>query len=265
MNNFVVAGLVLLLASPTAMPVVQQAKIVAHRGAPFDAPENTVASAKIAWAQNADAVEADIHLTKDGEIIVAHDPTTKGIGGRDIRLADLTLAELRSIDVGSRRGRQFAGEKMPTLDELIATVPTGKKLFVEIKTGPEILPSLGESLARSRATEDSVVLISFNFEALRQAHERWPQYKTLWLVGYGGESPPIEKIIEQARAADFDGLDLNANWPLDASDVQQIKTAGLQLHVWTVDSSVLASHWIGMGADSITTNIPGLLKELLAS
>lgn len=265
MNNFVVAGLVLFLASPSAAPVVQHAQIVAHRGAPFDAPENTVASAKIAWAQNADAVEADIHLTKDGEVIVAHDPTTKRIDGRDIPLAELTLAELRSIDVGSRRGRQFAGEKMPTLDELLATVPAGKQLFVEIKTGPEILPSLGESLARSRATEASVVLISFNFDALRQAHERWPQYKTLWLVGYGGESPAIEKIIEQARAAGFDGLDVSANWPLDASDVRRVKTAGLQLHVWTVDSPELANHWIGMGADSITTNFAGLLKERLAS
>ncbi|HKE95539.1 MAG TPA: glycerophosphodiester phosphodiesterase family protein, partial [Povalibacter sp.] len=193
---------------------------------------------------------------------------TRRVDGRNVALSDLTLAELRSIDVGRWRGRQFAGERMPTLDELIATVPAGKRLFVEIKTGPEILPALGESLARSHATQANVVLISFNFEALRQAHARWPNYTTLWLVGYSGQgaaSPTIEQIIEQAHAAGFSGLDLGANWPLDASDVRQIRSAGLQLHVWTVDAPELASRWIDIGADSITTNRAGLLRKQLAS
>jgi glycerophosphoryl diester phosphodiesterase len=275
MNKLVATAFFALIASCSTVPPgpVRRVEFVGHRGAPFDAPENTVASAKIAWAQDADAIETDIHLTKDGQIIVSHDPTTKRVTGRDTALADLTLAELRSIDVGARKGGRFAGEKMPTLDELIATVPSGKRLFVEIKTGPEILPALGEVLARSHATESNVVLISFNYEALMQAHARWPDYKTLWLVGYSepqvqteaSSSLTMEQVIRKANAAGFSGLDLDANWPLRASDVREIKAAGLQVHVWTIDDPELASRWIDIGADGITTNRAGQLRQQLAT
>ena len=70
--------------------------IVAHRGASFDAPENTLAAEKLAWKQQADAVETDIYLTKDGKLIVSHDKTTKRTAGRDAAIADLTLAELQT-------------------------------------------------------------------------------------------------------------------------------------------------------------------------
>jgi glycerophosphoryl diester phosphodiesterase len=271
MNNLIAAVLLVLLSASHAGSRGAQPEIVGHRGVPLDAPENTVASAKAAWAQNADAVETDVHLTKDGQVIVVHDSTTERFDGRKVPVADLTLAELRSIDVGRRKGRQFAGERMPTLDELIATVPEGKRMFVEIKTGPEILPALGEVLARSHATETNVVLISFNYEALMQAHARWPNYKTLWLVGYteshsdASSSDAIEDIILQANAAGFSGLDLDANWPLRASDVRRIKAAGLQVHVWTIDDPELASRWIEIGADSITTNRAGQLRQQLAT
>jgi glycerophosphoryl diester phosphodiesterase len=116
-----------------------------------------------------------------------------------------------------------------------------------------------------------VVLISFNYEALMQAHARWPNYKTLWLVGYcesqaqADTSSSIEEIVQQAKAAGFSGLDLAANWPLRASDVQQIKAAGLQVHVWTIDDPELASRWIDIGVDGITTNRAGQLREQLAT
>jgi glycerophosphoryl diester phosphodiesterase len=274
MNKLVATAFFALIASCSTVPPgpVRRVEFVGHRGAPFDAPENTVASARMAWAQDADAIETDIHLTKDGQIIVSHDSTTRRVNGLNTAVKDLTLAELRTFDVGSRRGERFAGEKMPTLDELIATVPSGKRLFVEIKTGPEILPALGEVLARSHATESNVVLISFNYEALMQAHARWPNYKTLWLVGYSKPQGPeasssltIEQVIRKANAAGFSGLDLDANWPLRASDVREIKAAGLQVHVWTIDDPELASRWIDIGVDGITTNRAGQLRQQLAT
>src|SRR5689334_25434220 len=79
-------------------------EIVAHRGASFDAPENTVAAIELAWKQSADASEFDVYLTKDGKLVVIHDATTKRTANADVRVADSTLAELRKLDAGKWKG-----------------------------------------------------------------------------------------------------------------------------------------------------------------
>src|SRR5690349_6499814 len=130
----------LLVASWTlSLPAVD---IVAHRGASFDAPENTVASAKLGWEQKADAVEIDIYLSKDGRIVVLHDADTKRTAGSVGKVVESTAEHLRTLDAGSWKGADWKGEKIPFLEEIIATVPEGGRLFIEIKCGPEILPEL---------------------------------------------------------------------------------------------------------------------------
>lgn len=262
--NFFILLIAAILSSPSTPRVSRSVEIVAHRGASFDAPENTVAAANLAWAQSADAVETDIRLTSDGELIVSHDSTTKGINGRDTAIADLTFAEARSLDAGRRKGSKFAGERMPTLDELIATVPAGRRLFVEIKTGPEILPALEKSLSRTRATPRNIVLISFNFDVLREAHRRWPKYTTLWLLAHDSSSPSIDSVIDRSTEAGLSGLDLQSGWPLDSRTVNRIKAAHLQLHVWTVDDPEVAQRWIDLGVDGVTTNRAGWMREQIA-
>ena len=116
--------------------------IVAHRGASFDAPENTVASAKLGWNQDADAVEIDIYLSKDGRIVVLHDPDTKRTTGVVGKAAEMSSSDLRALDAGSWKGTAWKDEKIPFLEEIIATVPAGRRLFIEIRCGPEILPEL---------------------------------------------------------------------------------------------------------------------------
>src|ERR1041384_5689418 len=78
-------------------------EIVAHRGASYDAPENTVVSQELAWKHHADAATFDVRRTKDGRLAIMHDPTRKRTAGRDAQFADLTLAELRQLDAGSRK------------------------------------------------------------------------------------------------------------------------------------------------------------------
>jgi glycerophosphoryl diester phosphodiesterase len=109
--------------------------IIAHRGASHDAPENTLASFKLAWEQKADGIEGDFYLTKDGKIVCIHDKTTKRTSGQKVELdvAASTLAELRKVDVGAWKDPKYAGEKMPTLEEVLAIVPAGKVFFIEIK------------------------------------------------------------------------------------------------------------------------------------
>jgi glycerophosphoryl diester phosphodiesterase len=261
-----------LMASP-----LLAVDIVAHRGASFDAPENTLAAEKLAWQQGADAVEDDIQLTKDGKIIVCHDKTTKRTTGREGTIAGLTFDELRALDAGTWKGPHFAGEKLPTLDEQLALIPAGKRMLVEIKIGPEILPELQRTLERSDASEKKVTFISFNYEALQAVRKLLPRYQTLYLMGYKApdpkgadpkapkakKQPTIAEVIREAQAAGFTGLDLQSNWPLTAADAKKIKAAGLQLHVWTVDDPAVAKHWIDLGAASITTNRPAWLREQL--
>lgn len=246
--------------------------IVAHRGASFDAPENTLAAQKLAWKQKADVVETDIWLTKDGKIIVSHDKNGKRTAGKDVVITESTQAELRQLDAGKWKAPEFAGEKLPTLDEQLALIPAGKRLFVEIKDGPHIVPELVRCIERSKQSPKTVEIISFNYESLKKCRELLPAYKTQYLVGHpapNAKTPPkkrqptLDEVIAEAKAAKLTGLDLQSTWPLTPADTKKIKDAGLELHVWTVDDPEVAKHWIGLGAISVTTNKPGFLREQL--
>lgn len=251
------------------------ADLVAHRGASFDAPENTLAATMLAWEQDADAVENDILLSRDGRLIVFHDgESAKRTTGRDVPIASLTQDEARQLDAGSWRGARFAGERIPLLEEQIASIPAGKRLFVEIKDGPATVPELQRVFAATGASADRITIISFHADTLRAVRRRLPGFPTLYLVGYDGaasstnargnvRASKLTEVIALARRARFTGLDLHHGWPLTAEDVRLIKTAGLELHVWTVNDVTIARHWIELGVASITTDRPGWLRAAL--
>src|ERR1700685_2412700 len=98
-------------------------EIIGTRGAAFDAPENTLASFHLAWKQQADAAETDVFLSKDGEIVVIHDANTARLSGHKGKVVDQTLAELKQLDIGRWKGPQWAGQRIPTLAELLAIIP----------------------------------------------------------------------------------------------------------------------------------------------
>jgi len=245
-------------------------EIIGHRGASFDAPENTLSSFRLGYEQKADGVELDIHLTKDDKIVVMHDYDTARVGGSTNKIVNSTLAELRDYEIG-RWGKWTNGnfhEKIPLLSEVLPIIPPGKKLFIEIKTGPEIVPELVEVLKGAKAKPEQLVIITFNYESAIVAKKMLPQLKTYWLVGYAkdkvtGKFPDLKQTIAKAKAGHLDGLDLNFNWPLTKETVGEIKRAGLECHVWTVDDSAKAKELAEAGVDSITTNRPGWLREQL--
>ena len=245
-------------------------EIIAHRGASYDAPENTMAAFRLGYEQAADGVELDIHLTKDDKIVVMHDFDTGRVSGVTNKIADSTLAELRRFEVG-RWGKwtnENFHESIPLLSEVLPIIPAGKKLFIEIKTGPQIVPELVEVLKGTKAKPEQLVIITFNFESALVAKKMLPQLKTYWLVGYAkdkvtGKFPDLKQTIAKAKAGRLDGLDLNFNWPLTRETVGEIKGAGLECHVWTVDDAAKAKELVEAGVDSITTNRPEWLREQL--
>ncbi len=244
-------------------------EIIAHRGASFDAPENTVASIKLAWQQNADASEFDVFLSKDGRIVVIHDKDTKRVAGVDKKVVDQTFQQLRQLDVGKWKGDKFAGERLPTLEEMLVTVPPGKRVFIEVKCGPEIIPELDRVLRASRLKSEQTVVISFHADVVAAAKKARPDLESYWIVSLkpakGKKLPTADELIAKAAAIRADGLDLSASEILDEVFANKVKKARLKLYVWTVNDLALARRMIEIGVDGITTDRPGWLRDGLSS
>ena len=244
-------------------------EIIAHRGASRDAPENTLAAIQLAWQQNADAVEVDVHLSRDGHLVVIHDDDTRILAGVKKKVANQTLAELKKLDVGRWKGLAWAGERIPTLDETLATIPTGKRFFIEIKCGPEFIPAFENLLQQHEAKTPQLVLIGFSLSTMAVVKKTFPELEVCWIAEFkrnwktGRWSPQPEDLIQKTTQAGLDGLDLGAKGPITARFVSQAKAAGLRIYTWTVDSPLKARKLNAAGVDGITTNRPAWLREKL--
>jgi glycerophosphoryl diester phosphodiesterase len=250
---------------------VESQMIVAHRGASKEAPENTLAAFRLAWERGADAIEGDFYLTRDGHIVAIHDETTKRTaGGVDLRVADSTLAQLQALDVGDWKADRYRGERIPTLEQVLAIVPAGKKIFIEIKSGPEIVPQLRTVLDASSLSLEQVVVIAFNEAVITEVKQKIPQIRAYWLVGYKQDeatkvwSPRSEDVLRTLDRLGADGLDTEGNRQfVDQALVQQLRARGREFHVWTIDKPVDAQYFQQLGADSITTNRPAEIRAAL--
>jgi len=257
----------LLALALVSFAVAPQVEIVAHRGASAEAPENTLPSFTLGW-ELADADELDIHLSKDGVPVVMHDASTKRSAGLDKPVVQQTLAELKTLDAGSWKAPAWTGTRIPTLAEVAAKVPEGKRLFIEIKCGPEVIPALERVVRESGKTPKQLALIAFSHETLKQAKQKLPALPAYWIVGYKedkktGKAPSIDDLIAKAKAGGLDGLDLDYKFPIDEIFVAKVHAAGLKLFTWTVDDLDVARKEKAAGVDGITTNKPRELRRAL--
>ncbi|QDU20002.1 glycerophosphodiester phosphodiesterase [Urbifossiella limnaea] len=251
------------------LPADRPVEIVGHRGASHDAPENTVAAVKLAWDQKADAAEFDVYRTKDGKIVVIHDKDTKRTaGGVNKVVAESTLAELRALDVGAWKDKKYAGERIPTLAEVLATVPAGKSVFIEVKPGPEVVPELLAEMKAAGLPPERTPVISFNAGVIAAVKKARPDLPAYWIVSLNAakdKTPPTAaELVTKAKEIRADGLDLSASPALDAEYAKVVRAAGLKLYVWTVNDVAVARRMVGLGVDGITTDRPGWLREQLA-
>lgn len=263
------AGLltVTVMAAFAAPPKVE---IIAHRGESADAPENTLAAFRLAWERDADAIELDVHLTKDGQPVAIHDSDLKRIAGDLRKIAELSFDELRRIDVGSWKDPRWASERIPKLADVLATVPVGRRCFIEIKVGPEAVAPVADAIRASEKQPEQLAIISFDTATLAAAKKRLPDVPTYLVAKFKQDentkvwSPTLKELIRDAKSVAVDGLDLSAAGPLDADAARAIKQAGLRFYVWTVDDPAIARQFIAWGADGITTNKAGWMKRELA-
>lgn len=259
---------VMFLASSTFPAFAQM--IVAHRGASHDAPENTLAAFRLAWAQGADAVEGDFFLTKDHQIACIHDSKTKRTSGVEMEVSESTLEELQQLDVGNWKDPKYKGERIPTLSEVLFTVPENKKIYIEIKCGPEIVPHLLPILKQSGLDADQTIVISFNDKVIAETRKQIPDIPAYWLAGFRENKetkmwePTIDSLFEKLAATQAHGLDVQANRTLvDEAFVKRLRDKQLGFHVWTVNEPADAKYFQGLGVDSITTDRPAFLRAEL--
>ena len=183
--------------------------IVAHRGASQEAPENTIASFELAWEQGADAIEGDFFLTSDGHIVCTHDAYTGRFNKPAVAINQTPLAELRKLDFGAWFGAGFAGERIPTIAEVFATVPPGKQIYIELKVGKHIVAPLKAAIDTAIDTEqitpEQIVIMSFKEETVAESKLLMPQIKVL-LDLYEGSIAHIRDTVASTQA---DGVSIN--------------------------------------------------------
>lgn len=243
--------------------------IIGHRGASRDAPENTLESFRLAWEQGANGIEADFRLTADHRIICMHDATAGRTTGVDMSIANTTLKELRRLDAGRLKGVAWAGAVIPTLDEVLAALPGDSRLFIEIKSGAEIIPHLEGVLQASKISPERIRLLSFSDDLIAELKQRLPDWRACWLCDYrrntlsGLWSPSRSDVLDTLRRTHADGLASADRAFLDRDLVETLRRDGREIHVWTVDRLAAAERLRALGVDSIMTNRPGWLRQRL--
>lgn len=243
--------------------------VVAHRGASHSAPENTLASFKLAWEEGADAIEGDFFLTKDQQIVCTHDKSTKRLNKekQNLTVAQSTLKELQSLDVGSWKNEKWKGERMPTLSEVMATVPDGKKIYIEVKCGPEIVPLLKKAIEAGNLKPAQICIISFQDKVIAQCKLAMPYLKAYWLCSFkkdkktGEIKPSTARVMQTLKTIKADGFSCGDNESLTRETLNDIRSAGYETHCWTVNDPNRAKELAKWGMRSITTDRPAAIRK----
>lgn len=217
---------------------------IAHRGARTEFPENTLAAFARAFERGADAIELDVHRTADGEIVVHHDPevvgppASHGSARRRLAIADSTLSDLRML---SKEPEEL---QIPTLDSVLASVPPGRTVYVEIK-GSGIEEAVAEVLARTSAR---TAVHSFDHAAIGRMRQLAPDVPRGVL--FDRRPRDVTEAIRAAGARDV--------WPdaviTDRALVDAVHGAGARVLVWTVNHPAEAKRLIALGVDGVCTD-----------
>ena len=207
---------------------------VAHRGASADTPENTIAAFESAWRQGADVIEGDFQLTSDGQIVCIHDADTLRVSGTRLVVKESTLAELRQLDMGWHFHDQSFDEKIPTIEQVFATIPENKQILIEIKCGVEILPVLMQQIQRSNLDLSQIGVIAFDQEVIKQCKLIEPKLIVLWLNDFN-KINDIDFIVSTLLDIKADGLLSNDTVADQLRDA--VKKQGLIYNLWIEDDS----------------------------
>lgn len=277
-------------------------EIVAHRGAgrdypsplalqahrPAAPPENTLPAFRWGWARGG-SCELDVHLTRDGKIVVIHDATTGRTCDRDLSVGASSLAELRQLDAGIKKGPMWQGLRLPTLREVLDEMPPAGRLYVESKNGPGIVAPLLAEIDAAGKGPRQIVFISFSIDCITALKRARPELTCYWILVFDELKPglwragydrtesdgltfrtiwqqPVDYAALVALAREdgcrLDGLDVSFQQPGDFAAA--MRQAGMPWGAWAVDDGDLALQMARKGAIQITSNCADDVRDALA-
>ncbi len=238
--------------------------VYGHRGASGDCPENTAVAFDWAWRQQADGIECDVHLTRDGEMVVLHDAHTGRVAGRRLVVANTPWAVLRDLDVGSWKAPRFAAARIPLLRDVLDALPEGKRILIEVKCGPAAVQPLARLLAGRAGLEDRVTVMSFDAAVVAAAATEIPLVLPMLLVDFqqreGVWKPSGLQSVAEGLACRARGLGWRCCPAIDANTVAAARAAGMTLSSWTVNDPAEAGRLAGLGLDALTTDWPARIR-----
>jgi glycerophosphoryl diester phosphodiesterase len=277
-------------------------EIVAHRGTgrdypspvalqahrPAAPPENTLPAFRWGWARG-HACELDVHLTRDGKIVVIHDGTTGRTCDRDLSVGASSLAELRQLDAGIKKGPMWRGLRLPTLREVLDAMPPAGRLYIESKNGPGIVAPLLAEIDAAGKGPRQIVFISFSIDCIAALKRARPEFTCYWILVFDELKPglwragydrtesdgltfrtvwqqPVDygELVALARndAYRLDGLDVSFQQPDDFAT--SMRQAAMPWGAWAVDDGDLALQLARKGAVQITSNCTDDVRDALA-
>ena len=230
--------------------------VTAHRGSSARAPQNTISAFEAAIEDKADYAELDVQETKDGVVVVIHDSNLRHVGGVDANIWDLNYSELQEIDVGSSFSPEFAGEKVPTLDEVIDVTKGKIKLNIELKiSGHEKnLVEKTVQIVEARGIQDECVLSSFDYNALQEVRALNPDLQIGMIITY---------VIGDYAKLDVDFYSVEPNLVLTKKFVRDAHDDNKEVHIWTLSPKADVSGYVDLGVDNIINDDPVMIRELL--
>ncbi len=242
-------------------------KIVAHRGESIIAPENTLEAFALAWARGAQAIEGDFHLSQDGVVVCMHDDNAKRTCGVDRKLADMTLAEIKTLDASFVQETPWSLCSVPTLEEVLQAIPPQGEIYIELKAVGAIVEAVKQVFAKCKCRPEQLSFIAFDETTISEVKRQFPAHQCYWLTCNRNEQngpllSPAE-LVKKIRSLGVDGVDIADAPYLDESFTRAFREAGLTFHVWTVDAPAEAIRLAKIGVDSITTNQAKVITHAL--
>jgi len=237
--------------------------VFAHRGLALEAPENTLLAFARAIAAGASYIEIDVHASADGIAVVAHDPDLKRVAGRDVRVEQLTLAELQRIDLGF-------GQSFCTLAEALDGFPE-TRFNIDLKSRAAVQPAVA-AITSLRATS-RVLVTSFSDRRRLAAVRELPGvassasarlFVTALLAGKIGATPIARRALRGVVAVQVPEKALGLRVTTERM-IRRLHAAGVEVHIWTVNDPVRMAELLDLGVDGLVTDRADLAFEVIAA
>lgn len=233
-------------------------KIFAHRGASAYAPENTMEAFRLAYDMSADGLEIDVHLTKDGQVVVIHDHVIDRTSNGKGAVAQMTYEELLAYDFSFKFSDKYKSVKIPLLKEVLAFVKeTGLLLDIEIKYSSltEDIEEKTVALIKEYGLTDQIIISSFNHNGLYKVKELCPELATAPLYSCG-----LFRPWDYGKSFGADGLHPHG-YTVNEELVKECHKNRMFVNVWTIDDPSDIKRFIEIGTDGIITNVPDTARK----